>query len=245
MADDAIFRIYSMTKPIASVALMQLYERGMFQLLDPVHRYIPEWRTLQVGEVHDDGSVTLVKPERPMNMRDVLMHTTGLPGGLFPGNPIDAAFDEARRRAQTGADARERHGAAGRAPAQVPPRDALELRALDRHRGPAGRDPLRPALRRVPPARALRAARHGRHRVLRPRGRRCPGWPPATSTARPTRPASWRARSPTRSCAPAPISRARAGWSRPPTTTSPSARCWPTAASSTAGGSSGARPWSS
>ena len=94
MADDAIFRIYSMTKPIASVALMQLYERGMFQLLDPVHRYIPEWRTLQVGEVHDDDSITLVKPQRPMNMRDVLMHTTGLPGALFPDNPIDAAFAE-------------------------------------------------------------------------------------------------------------------------------------------------------
>ena len=97
MADDAIFRIYSMTKPIASVALMQLYERGMFQLLDPVHRYIPEWRTLQVGEVQADGSVTLVKPRRPMNMRDVLMHMTGLPGGLFPDNPIDEAFAEARR----------------------------------------------------------------------------------------------------------------------------------------------------
>jgi CubicO group peptidase (beta-lactamase class C family) len=96
MADDAIFRIYSMTKPIASVALMQLYERGMFQLLDPVHRYIPEWRTLQVGVVADDGTVTLEKPHRPMNMRDVLMHTTGLPGGLFPGNPIDAAFNAAR-----------------------------------------------------------------------------------------------------------------------------------------------------
>jgi CubicO group peptidase (beta-lactamase class C family) len=96
MAEDAIFRIYSMTKPIASLALMQLYERGVFQLLDPVHRYIPAWRTLQVGLVGDDGSVTLVKPERPMNMRDVLMHTTGLPGGLFPGNPIDAAFSEAR-----------------------------------------------------------------------------------------------------------------------------------------------------
>src|SRR6202161_1808588 len=66
MADDAIFRIYSMTKPIASVALMQLYERGLFQLLDPVHRYIPEWRTLQVGEVADDGAITLVKSERPM-----------------------------------------------------------------------------------------------------------------------------------------------------------------------------------
>ncbi|HEY5383983.1 MAG TPA: serine hydrolase domain-containing protein, partial [Acidimicrobiales bacterium] len=89
------FRIYSMTKPIASVALMQLYERGLFQLLDPVHRYIPEWRTLQVGLVGDDDAITLVKPQRPMNMRDVLMHKTGLPGGLFPGNPIDAAFDEA------------------------------------------------------------------------------------------------------------------------------------------------------
>ncbi len=96
MAADAIFRIYSMTKPIASVALMQLYERGMFQLLDPVRRYIPEWSTQQVGEVHDDGSVTLVKPQRPINMRDVLMHTTGLPGGLFPDNPIDADFAEAR-----------------------------------------------------------------------------------------------------------------------------------------------------
>ena len=97
MADDAIFRIYSMTKPIASVALMQLYERGMFQLLDPVHRFIPEWRTLQVGEPQADESVALVKPRRPMNMRDVLMHTTGLPGSLFPDNPIDEAFAEARR----------------------------------------------------------------------------------------------------------------------------------------------------
>jgi CubicO group peptidase (beta-lactamase class C family) len=96
MADDAIFRIYSMTKPIASVALMQLYERGLFQLLDPVHRYIPEWRTQQVGLVGDDGSVSLVKPDRPMNVRDVLMHTTGLPGGLFADNPIDAAFNEDR-----------------------------------------------------------------------------------------------------------------------------------------------------
>jgi CubicO group peptidase (beta-lactamase class C family) len=96
MTEDTIFRIFSMTKPIASVALMQLYERGMFQLLDPVHRYIPEWRTLQVGVIWDDGGIDLVKPERPMNMRDVLMHMTGLPGGLFPGNPIDAAFAEAR-----------------------------------------------------------------------------------------------------------------------------------------------------
>ncbi len=96
MGEDTIFRIYSMTKPIASVALMQLYERGLFQLTDPVHRYIPAWRTLKVGLVQEDGSIDLVKPERPMNVRDVLMHTTGLPGSLFPGNPIDEQFEQAR-----------------------------------------------------------------------------------------------------------------------------------------------------
>ena len=96
MADDAIFRIFSMTKPIASIALMQLYERGMFQLTDAVHRYIPEWRTMKVGELQPDGTINLVKPQRPMNIRDVLMHMTGLPGSLFPGNPIDDAFAEAR-----------------------------------------------------------------------------------------------------------------------------------------------------
>jgi CubicO group peptidase (beta-lactamase class C family) len=95
MTDDTIFRIYSMTKPIASLALMQLYERGMFQLTDPVHRYIPEWRTLQVAERKSDGAVELVKPRRPMNVRDVLMHMTGLPGGLVPTDPIDKAFAQA------------------------------------------------------------------------------------------------------------------------------------------------------
>ncbi len=102
MDDDTIFRIFSMTKPIASLALMQLYERGKFQLLDPVHRYIPEWRTLQVGDVQADQSIRLVKPDRPMNIRDVLMHTTGLPGALMPDNPIDQKFAEARSAAKGG-----------------------------------------------------------------------------------------------------------------------------------------------
>jgi CubicO group peptidase (beta-lactamase class C family) len=102
LAEDAIFRIYSMTKPIASVALMQLYERGLFQLADPVSRYIPEWRTLRVGEVQADGSLTLVKPQRPMIVRDVLMHMTGLPGAIMPGNPIDEQFEKARAAAHQG-----------------------------------------------------------------------------------------------------------------------------------------------
>jgi len=96
ITDDTIFRIYSMTKPIASVALMQLYERGMFQLTDPVHRYIPEWRTLQVAETLADGSTALVRPQRPMDIRDVLTHMTGLPNFLFPVSATDQEFSRIR-----------------------------------------------------------------------------------------------------------------------------------------------------
>ena len=82
MAEDAIFRIYSMTKPITGVALMTLYERGHFQLSDPVHRFIPEWRDLKVEVRGDDGSTRLEEPERPMSVRDALMHMTGLGWGV-------------------------------------------------------------------------------------------------------------------------------------------------------------------
>jgi CubicO group peptidase (beta-lactamase class C family) len=89
---DTIWRIYSMTKPITSVALMQLYEQGRFQLTDPVDRYIGEWRDLEVGEVRDDGSLRTFRPDRPMTVRDALTHMTGLAGGLLPGHPIDDRF---------------------------------------------------------------------------------------------------------------------------------------------------------
>jgi len=78
MADDAIFRIYSMTKPIVGVALMTLYEQGHFQLNDPVSRWIPAWRNLEVKE----GAGGLVRPQRQMTVRDTLMHMTGLGWGV-------------------------------------------------------------------------------------------------------------------------------------------------------------------
>lgn len=99
VVEDTIFRIYSMTKPVASVALMQLYERGLFGLLDPVHRYVPSWRGQRVGVVQADGTVSVVTPERPVTVRDLLMHTSGLAGGLFPDDPIDAGFVKARAEA--------------------------------------------------------------------------------------------------------------------------------------------------
>jgi CubicO group peptidase (beta-lactamase class C family) len=84
VTEDTIWRIYSMTKPITGVALMTLYERGYFQLNDPVDRWIPEWRGLQVADKQADGSVQLVPPRRPMTVRDLLMHMSGL--GYGPGN---------------------------------------------------------------------------------------------------------------------------------------------------------------
>jgi CubicO group peptidase (beta-lactamase class C family) len=82
VADDTIWRIYSMTKPITGVALMSLYEKGHFQLGDPVSRWIPEWRDLKVREVGADGKERLVDPQRPMSVKDLLMHMSGLGFGL-------------------------------------------------------------------------------------------------------------------------------------------------------------------
>ena len=76
--EDTIWRLYSMTKPITGVALMSLYERGLFQLGDPVHRFLPEWRDVLVRERSGDGSPTLVPPHRAMTVRDLLMHMSGI-----------------------------------------------------------------------------------------------------------------------------------------------------------------------
>jgi CubicO group peptidase (beta-lactamase class C family) len=75
---DTIWRIYSMTKPITGVALLTLYERGLFHLDDPVHRFIPSWRELRVREAADDGGTHLAEPRRPMTVRDLMMHMSGL-----------------------------------------------------------------------------------------------------------------------------------------------------------------------
>ena len=84
VGEDTLWRIYSMTKPITGVALMTLYEQGYFQLSDPVHRFIPSWRAQQVKVRLDDGTSELVAPDRPVSVRDVLMHMAGL--GYGPAN---------------------------------------------------------------------------------------------------------------------------------------------------------------
>ena len=91
LRDDTIFRIYSMTKPITSVALMQLYERGMFQLNDPVHRVIPGWRDHRVYVAGEGERIETRAPESPMTFRHVLGHTAGLSYGAT-NHPVDKLY---------------------------------------------------------------------------------------------------------------------------------------------------------
>ena len=91
LTKDALFRIYSMTKPITAVAAMMLYEEGKFQLSDPVAKFVPELADLNVLV---DGE--LVPAKKTMNMQHLLTHTAGLSYGFNPTDPIDQQYREAQ-----------------------------------------------------------------------------------------------------------------------------------------------------
>jgi len=89
MATDTIFRIYSMTKPLVSVAAVMLMEEGKLQLTDPVAKFLPEFNDQQVSVPKADGSgYELVKAERAMTVHDLLRHTSGLAYGELTKNPL-------------------------------------------------------------------------------------------------------------------------------------------------------------
>ena len=92
--DNSIWRIYSMTKPIVSVALMMLYEEGKFQLYDPLHKYIPELKEM---EYHVGGEETKPVTE-PIRVVDILRHTSGFGYGWGPGNYVDSLYRTVDRR---------------------------------------------------------------------------------------------------------------------------------------------------
>ena len=94
MQADTIFRIYSMTKPITSVALTQLYEQGNFQLDDPVHKFIPEWRDLRVFQSGNHPHFLTRPVDRPMTIRDLFTHQSGLTYGFMERTNVDAAYRE-------------------------------------------------------------------------------------------------------------------------------------------------------
>ena len=97
MRPDTIFRIYSMTKPITSTAVMILYEEGKLFLNDPVAKHIPEFAKLQVSAATaDDGEAGSTRPaKRPMTVRDLLRHTSGLTYGVFGNSEVDQKYRQA------------------------------------------------------------------------------------------------------------------------------------------------------
>ena len=95
--EDTIFRIYSMTKPITSIALMTLYEEGRFQLNDPVHRFLPAWRDHEVWVRGEGADMVTRPPASPMTMRHVLSHTSGLTYGALldaDPHPVNGVYQE-------------------------------------------------------------------------------------------------------------------------------------------------------
>ena len=94
MRDDTIFRIYSMTKPITSVAFMMLVEEGRVALDEPVAKYIPEWKNLGVFVAGTHPAFLTRPPTRPMLIVDLLRHTSGLTYGFQQRSNVDAAYRE-------------------------------------------------------------------------------------------------------------------------------------------------------
>jgi CubicO group peptidase (beta-lactamase class C family) len=92
---DTIFRIFSMTKPITSVAAMMLYEEGAFELKDPVHRFIPSFRNLQVYRSGSVNAPVLEPTTEPMRIWHLLTHTSGLSYGFHHLHPVDALYRKA------------------------------------------------------------------------------------------------------------------------------------------------------
>ena len=102
MSLDTIFRIYSMTKPVVSIAIMMLAEQGRLLLSDSVTRFLPELRGLKVGverpsAASADGKTALdLEPTRqPITIQDLLRHTSGLTYGIFGESAVKAAYHEA------------------------------------------------------------------------------------------------------------------------------------------------------
>ena len=104
MALDSLFRIYSMSKPITGVAMMQLYEQGKWQLDDPITKYAPElanlkeltWDNDRKVVMGADGKAVLATPKKPATMRQLMSHTAGFGYGLSGDDPVNKAFREDR-----------------------------------------------------------------------------------------------------------------------------------------------------
>ena len=85
---DSIYRIFSMTKPITSTAIMMLYEKGLLRLEHEVSRYLPEFKNIKVWDGGDVESYNVREPSQPILIKDLLTHTSGMTYGFMLGHPV-------------------------------------------------------------------------------------------------------------------------------------------------------------
>ena len=97
IAKDAIFRDFSMTKPVTGVAMMILYEEGKWQPSDPIAKFIPEFANLKVYKGTDSsGRLILTDPDHAPTMRELMSHTAGFTYGFFGDTPVDKMYRDAK-----------------------------------------------------------------------------------------------------------------------------------------------------
>ena len=94
LQEDSLFRIYSMSKPITGVALMILIEEGKIRLNDPVAIYIPEFARTKVMKAEEDGSFSLVKLNKPITIRDLATHTSGIAYSFTANKQLREIYEE-------------------------------------------------------------------------------------------------------------------------------------------------------
>jgi CubicO group peptidase (beta-lactamase class C family) len=97
MTQGSIFRVYSMTKPIVSIGIMQLVEDGYLLLSEPLAKYIPEFAAQKVG-VENNGKLDLVPLARPITIQDLLRHTSGLTNDTAGNGPVQRMYQQSRIR---------------------------------------------------------------------------------------------------------------------------------------------------
>ena len=101
---DTLFRIYSMTKPVTGVALMMLWERGLWDFDDPVSLHVPALAGLKIIKENDDGQMILVSPQREPTMRELLNHSAGYGYGLSGKDPVNQQFRDSQVLASANLD---------------------------------------------------------------------------------------------------------------------------------------------
>lgn len=99
MARDSLFRIFSMTKPIVSLGIMQLVEDGQLLLLDPLAKYIPEFADTKVG-IERNGQLELALPLRPITIQDLLRHTSGISYEITGNGMVQRMYQKSNLRSR-------------------------------------------------------------------------------------------------------------------------------------------------